>query len=412
MAGNTLLTISDITYETARVLVNNLVFCNQITREYDDQFAVAGAKIGDTINIRKPPRYTVRTGRTASIQNITESYVPLTLQYQEGVDLNWTSADQLLSIDDFSNRILKPAIAPVANNIDLRGLALYKQIYNCLGTPGTTPNALLTYLSAGARLNNEAAPRDNDRSMILSSLSEAYIVDALKGLFQSAQQIEEQYEMGKMGVASGFHWYMDQNVATHTVGPLGGTPLINTNVANTVPGVAFVEGATSMTTDGWTAAAASRLKQGDVFTVANVYALNPQNFQNTGELRQFVVTSDVSSSADGSALVPVAPTLRTTGAFATINAMPANNAAITVLGAANTITPQNMAFHRNAFALGMADLEMPPSVRGSRVTDDELGVSIRVLEGYSIIEDIHIVRMDVLYGYATVYPELCCRVSS
>src|SRR5437660_7022504 len=194
MAGNTLLTISDITYETARVLVNNLVFCNQITREYDDQFAVAGAKIGDTINIRKPPRYTVRTGRTASIQNITESYVPLTLQYQDGVDLNWTSADQLLSIDDFSNRIIKPAIAPVANNIDLRGLALYKQIYNCLGTPGTTPNALLTYLSAGARLNNEAAPRDNDRSMILSSLSEAYIVDALKGLFQSAQQIEGQYE--------------------------------------------------------------------------------------------------------------------------------------------------------------------------------------------------------------------------
>jgi hypothetical protein len=205
---------------------------------------------------------------------------------------------------------------------------------------------------------------------------------------------------------------MDQNVATHVVGPLGGTPLVNTSVANTVPGAVPAQGDTTLTTDGWTAAAAARLKEGDVFTINNVYAVNPQNFQSTGELRQFVVTADVSSAADGSALIPIAPALRTTGAFATINAMPNDNALVTVLGAANTQSPQNMAFHRNAFALGMADLEMPPSVRGSRVTDDELGVSIRVLEGYSIIEDIHIVRLDVLYGYCVPYRELACRIAS
>lgn len=400
MAGNTLLTISMITYEAARVLLNNLVFANQISRDYDDQFAVAGAKIGDTINIRKPPRYTVRSGRQINVQDITESYVPLTLDKQRGVDLNWTSADMLLSIDNFSERILKPALAPVANQIDLDGLALYSQVPNAVGTPGTTPNALLTYLLAGAKLSDEAAPQDDDRSIVMNPLAQANIVDALKGLFHSSTEITRQYEKGQMGIAAGFNWYMDQNVAVHTVGALGGTPLVNG---------ASQTGAT-LVTNGWTAAAAERLKLGDVFTIAGVFAVNPQSRVSTGQLRQFRVTANTSSDASGNMTIPIAPSIITSGAFQTVTASPAHAAALTVLGAASVVSPQNLAFHKSAFALGMADLPMPPGVRGSRVTDDELGISIRVLEGYDIQEDLYIVRLDVLYGYVVIYPELAVRV--
>lgn len=407
MAGNEFLTPAQITYEAARVLVNSLVGAAHCNRQYDSQFAVAGAKIGDTINVRKPPRFVVRRGRTAVIRDITETYVALTLSNQVGVDLNWTSKDATLTIDNFSKNILMPAVAPIANAIDADFFALYDQVYNTMGTPGTVPSALSTYLDAGARLSEEAAPKDDERFLCVNPLSEARIVDALKGLFHAGQSITRQYEYGSMGgMAAGFNWYMGQNVKTHTVGPLGGTPLVNG---------ASQTGA-NLVTDGWTAAAANRLKKGDVFTIGSgstgVYAVNPQSRLSTGQLRQFVVTADTSSDGAGAATIPISPSIVTSGATQTVVASPADNATINVLGAANQSSPQNIAFHRNFAVLGMADLEMPRGVAGSRVTDDDLGVSIRVVEQYSIIEDISIVRLDVLYGYVVVYEQLAVRIAS
>lgn len=401
--ANTNLTSSIITNESLAVLENNLTFAKGCNREYDDKFAVSGAKIGSTLNIRKPARYIGRTGAAIGVEDHTETQVPLVLDTQFGVDVSFTSQELTLDIDQFSDRIVKPAMATIANKIDRDGLTMaYQSTYNAVGTPGTVPQTAAVILAAGAKLDFEAAPRDNQRSLIIDPLANASMVDVLKGLFQSGEQISDQYKQGNMGLAFGFKWSMDQNVVAHTVGPLGGTPAMNG---------ATVSGATSVVTDGWTASAASRLKKGDVFTIANVYAVNPQTRESTGQLRQFVVTADVSSDGSGNATIAISPAIISTGPLKNVNSLPADNALLTVLGAANTITPANIAFHKDAFVLGSADLLVPKGVdMASRSASKKVGLSVRMVRQYSISADTFPCRFDVLYGYKAVYPELSCRV--
>src|SRR5215469_6838308 len=240
--ANTLLTISMITREALRVLENNLRFTKYVRRDFDDSFGRAGAKIGTVLNIRKPPRYVGRVGQGLQIEDATETSVPLVLNTQRGVDIAFTSQDLALSIDDFSDRFVKPAIANVANFIDFDGMGQYLNVFNEVGTPGTVPNALLTYLQAGQRLDEEATPRDNARALVISPAMQASIVDALKGLFQSSTDIAEQYEKGTMGMAIGFKWSMDQNTRTQQVGiTAGSTPVVN--AAN--------QTGNSITSSGW-----------------------------------------------------------------------------------------------------------------------------------------------------------------
>lgn len=398
---NTNLTISMTTREALRILENKLTFAKGVNREYDDQFAISGAKIGDTINIRKPARYVGRTGATLSVEDHTETSVALQLDTQFGVDVNFTSKELTLSIDDFSKRILNPAMAVIANKIDRDGLGLYKNVANAVGTPGTPPTTLRTYLLAGAKLDYSATPKDGSRSLVIEPTAQVEIVDALKGLFQSSEKIADQYESGNMGLAAGFKWSMDQNVVSHTVGPLGGTPAVN-GAAQT---------GASLVTNGWTAAAASRLVQGDVFTIAGVSAVNPQSRQSTGQLQQFVVTAAVSSDGAGNATIPIFPSIVTSGAFQTVTASPANAALLTVLGAAAAISPTNLAYHKDAFVMGCADLLLPKGVdMASRVSDKQLGLSIRMIRQYDINNDKFPCRLDVLYGWKAVYPELACRI--
>lgn len=404
--ANTYLTISMITRESARILENNLVTVKKMNREYKSEFAVPGAKIGATVNIRKPPRYAGRVGQALQVEDATETSVPLTLTTQRGVDIVTTSVDRKLSIDDFSKRFIKPAIANVANMIDYDATLLYQSVYNTIGTPGTTPNALLTYLQAQQRLNEEAAPLD-DRSLVITPGMSATIVDALKGLFQSSQSISEQYKKGMMGQAIGADWFMDQNLRTHKVGPLGGTPTVNG---------AGQTGA-SLITQAWTSAAANRLKKGDIFTIGTatggVMAVNPQNRQSTGALRQFVCTADVSSDSGGAATIPISPAIVVGGPFATCDSTPGNAATINVLGAANTLTPQGLLFHPDAFTFASAELELPNGVHEKdRVSDDQLGFSIRLIQAYDINLDRFPLRLDILYGFAPVYPELAVRIAS
>lgn len=399
--ANSILTISKITREALMVLENNLTFAKGVNREYDDQFANSGAKIGDTLNVRKPARYAGRSGATLAVEDHTESSVAVALDTQFGVDVNFTSKDLTLSMDDFSKRFLEPALATIASKIDRDGLALYKNVANAVGTPGTLPTTLRTYLTAGAKMDDEACPQKG-RSVVINPWGQVEIIDALKGLFQSSEQIKNQYEQGNMGLAGGFKWSMDQNVNVHTVGPLGGTPLVNGVTAS---------GATTLVTDGWTAAAASRLKQGDVFTIAGVNSVNPQSRASTGQLRQFVVTADCSSSAGGAITIPIFPAITSSGAFQTVDALPADNAALTILGAASTASPTFLAYHKNAFALASADLQMPNGVdMASRVSDKQLGMSIRMVRQYDIVNDKFPCRLDVLYGWKAIYPELACRI--
>jgi hypothetical protein len=332
----------------------------------------------------------------------------LALNTQRGVDIAFTSQDLALSIDDFSDRFIKPAIANVANFIDFDGMGQYLNVYNEIGVPGTVPSALLTYLQAGQRLDEEAAPRDNARALVISPAMQATIVDTLKGLFQSSQDIAEQYEKGTMGQVIGFKWSMDQNTRTQQVGAYGtSTPTVTT----------AGQTGNSILTTGWTAST-QVLNQGDVITFAGVFAVNPQNKQSTGSLRQFVVTANVTSAGGGTATIPISGPgglgIVTAGAFQTVTNSPAAAAVITVSGASGVgPSPRGLAFHKDAFALGCADLPLPGGVdMASRVSDKQLGMSIRLVRAYDINTDRFPCRLDILYGWTTLYPELAVRVAS
>ncbi len=408
-ATNTFLTISEITYEAAIILKNSLKFGSMCNRSYDDTFARQGAKQGATLNIRKPPRFVGRRGQVANYEGITEQYVALTVT-QFGVDMNYNSFDMTLSMDNFRKRYLEPAVATVANRIDADGTALYSQVANTVGTPGTIPNTFLTYFTAGGVMSQEATPMDGFRYLNLEPISMATIANAGTTFFNPVSNISDQYITGMIAESGGFKWYENQNVVTHTVGALGGTPLVN----------GASQTGSSLITDGWTASAATRLNTGDVFTIAGVYAVNPQSRASTGRLRQFVCTAPGVSDGSGNMTISIYPSITphdpVTGLavqFQTVTASPADNAAITVLGAANTVTPQNLAFHRDGVVLAMVDMEMPRgAVEVERVSDPDMGISVRIVHYYDGATDVSGARLDVCYGYSVVYPELMCRIAS
>jgi hypothetical protein len=402
--ANTLLTINMITNEALAVLENQLTATKYINRQYDDSFGRSGAKIGDTLNIRKPPRYIGRTGQAISIEDSVETSVPLALTTQRGVDIQFSSSDLALRIDMFSERFIKPAMVQVANAIDLDVLTLMKNsTYNSVGTPGTALSSGDILLDAGATLDDNATPRGDLRSAVFGPRSSAGIIKGLKSIFNDGQRISNQYDTGNLGPLYGLKTSMDQNVIKHVVGPLGGTPLVN----------GASQTGSTLVTDGWTASAASRLKKGDVFTIAGVFSVNPVSRQTTNQLQQFVVTADVSSDGSGNASIPISPAITPTGQFQNVTASPADNAALTVVGAANTVTEQNIAFHRDAFTLACADLPLPGGVdMAARKSDPQTGLSVRAVRAYNVSTDQFPMRLDILYGVAALYPEWACRIQA
>ena len=401
LADNTLLTISMITHEGMRLLKNALGFTSRIRRDLDSSFAVKGAKIGDTLNIRKPPRYVGRFGNNLQIEDTTETSVPLKLDQLFGVDVAFGSVERTLSLDAYSERVLKPKIATIANKVDSLGLKLYKKVANAVGTPGTVPSAFSTYLDAGVFLDDEAAPQDDMRYMALSPRMQGTIVASALGYFNPQSDITRQYRKGHIKEFGGFEFFMDQNVSSHTVGTYAGTPLVNG--AN--------QSGSSLITDGWSSGA-SALNEGDVFTVANVYAVNPQNRESTGQLRRFVVTEGVSDSS-GAMTIPIWPAITVSGAFQTVDSLPADNAPITVHGATGTTHRVGLGFHRDFAVLGCADLE---EVRGvhecARVSDEDTGLSMRSITFYDGNVNRLVTRTEILFGWAILYPELAVRISS
>jgi hypothetical protein len=406
------------------VLHNNLVFVKGVNRQYSDEFAKSGAKIGSTINVRKPNRYFVRTGPVMQVQNTTETYVPLSLTRQWGVDVNFTSVELTLSLDDFSKRILTPAMARLASQIDYEGLALFANVWNQVGTPGLTPGsaggALGTptwvpvpqiYLNAGTWLDSNACPRDENRRVVIGPAAMALSVASLSGLFQDQGLIAEQYRKGVMGTALGFEFAMDQNINMLTTG----TRALPTAATVTVAG----QVGASLLTTGW--AVGATLRAGEIFSIAGVNAVNPENQQpietqvTAGQGNQyFVVTANCVADAATNMTIPIAPSIVVTGAAVangTVTNSPAAGALLTLLsGAASTAFPVQLAYHQDAFTLGTADLEMPNGVDfAARESYD--GISIRIVRAFDILNDQFPCRIDVLGGWATLRPELACRIA-
>jgi len=409
--ANTELTIGMITRETLAVLENELTFTKLISREYDREFGRKGAKIGNVVNVRLPVRFAATTGQGLQLQDLAESSVPVVLntQYQRAFAV--TSSDLEVNIDDFSKRFINKAMCSMANQIDFDGLQQFKNIYNEVGTPGVVPASATTYLAGGQRLSEEAAPMV-DRNLVIGPGMNATIVAALAGLFNPQREISEQYSKAMMSKDTlGFDWYMDQNIPVFTSGPLGGGPLTNAAVPQT--------GAT-LITDTWTAAAAPRVVQGDVFTIAGVFAVNPQSGQSTGALRQFVVTAPASSDGAGNLTMTISPAVvvagpfkNVTGATGDITGIP-DDTALTFNAAASTTSPRGLAFCEEAFTFATADLPLYGGLdMGDRIADDqELKLSIRVIRTYDINTDRAPLRMDLLGGWATLYAQEACRIAS
>ncbi len=410
--ANQLLTITMITREALRILHNNLVFAKGVNRQYSSEFARTGAKIGTTINVRKPNRYYVRTGAAIQVQNTQESYVPLSLNKQYGVDLDFSSQELTLSLDDFGKRVLSPAMARIASQIDYDGLALANQIYNYVGTPGTTPGtaggagiAMTTapniFLNSGMLLDNNATPRDDNRRIIINPIAHATSVAGLSGLFQDSGAISEQYRKGVMGTALGFEFGMDQNVNVLTTGTRAATAAVN--------GAGQVGSTLNISGVG----AGGTISAGEKFTIAGVFAVNPENQQATGLLQQFTVLT--AATADAGGLVnglSISPNIKLIGvaiADGTVTAIPLNGAVITWQGAASTGFPMNLAYHQDAFTLATADMIMPQGVDFvARETYD--GISMRIVRAFDISNDAFPCRVDVLAGWAVLRPEMACVI--
>lgn len=426
MATNTILTISMITNESLMVLENELTFAGRVLRTYDDSFGVDGAKIGDTLNVRRPPRFIGTSGPNLNVESYTQTSIPVVLgdttKYgdQFHVDTAFTTKDLRLSLGAFSENVIKPAVAAVANKVDFDGLTMAKNsTANIVGTAGTPPTSLLTYLNAGAYLTAEACPKGGGRSVCIEQFTSASIVDSLKGLFTPSNKIGEQYTSGLMGRDSaGMDWLVDQNVNNQTF----------TSWATTA-GTLTTDTTSIGISTGWAATTDITMKdptqtvnfhKGDVIQIANVMPVNPQNRQIYGtKARYFVVQADVTGSNGSTYTLTVAPAVITAGQFQNVSiTSTSSSATVTAFGiatgTANAVTsPQNILFHKNAYTLAMADLELPGGVVfAGRAASKEAGISIRVVRQYTINNDQIPARFDVLYGWAPLYQELGCRVAA
>jgi hypothetical protein len=365
----------------------------------DNSFAQEGAKIGTTLRIRLPDRALVTDGAALQVQDDNEQFTTLTVSSQKHIGINFTTAELTMQLDDFAERVLKPRVSQLASSIDADVANAYQGIFASVGTPGTVPSTSLVLLQGQQKLNEAAAPM-SPRYATVNPAANAGLVEGMKGLFNPVSTISRQFKSGLMG--EGILGYdemaMSQSIKQHTTGTRTGAHTVTTTVST--------QGATTVAITG---TGTQTIKKGDVFTVANVYAVNPQTRESTGALQQFVATADA-TAAGGAYTVSVSPAIYTSGqALATVDSFPQSGATVTFLGSASTQYPQNLLYHKDAIAFATADLVMPQGVdMASRQVHN--GISMRIVRQYDINNDRMPCRIDVLYGYSVIRPQLACRM--
>lgn len=405
--SNNLLTPQMITREALRVLHQKLNFVGNINRQYDKSFAQEGAKIGSTLKVRLPNQYSVRTGQTINVQDTAETFVPLTVSTQKGVDTQFSSQDLTMSLDDYSDRILKPAMSVLAANIESDAMSMYNSVYNEVSVPGAAiavSGSIKNILDGAKKLTDNLAP-SSDRTLNLNTADNAALVSELKGLFNDPAKISKQYKEGK--ITNQFLGY--ENVYENTMWPIHttgtddgtGTYLFDaTGAHNGTDGLLTVKTGTGT------------LNYGDIVFIAGVFRVHPETKQSTGKLQQFVVTANY---AGGAGNLGISPSIVATGAYQNVSNLPAANTNIYKRQSDQTTAIGNgvaynisMGFHKDAFTFATADLKMPKGVNfAAREVMD--GISMRIVSQYDIVNDTFPCRMDVLYGYAALRPQLAVR---
>jgi hypothetical protein len=399
--ANSILTIDMITRKALEILENNLVITRNVNRQYDDSFAVEGAKIGSTLRIRLPDRALVTDGAALQVQDDNEQFTTLSVATQKHIGVNFTSAELTMQLDDFAERVLKPRISQLASSVDADVANSYKTIGNSVGTPGTTPATSLVLLQAQQKLNENAAVM-TPRYATVNPAANAALVEGMKGLFNPTDTVSRQFKNGMMG--TGVLGYdevnMSQSIKVHTTGTR------DASASTTVKTTITSEGASSIVlTQG---SVTTTIKAGDVFTVADCYAVNPQTRESTGSLFQFVALADATAVA-GDWTVTVSPIYSSATALATVTALPVSGKTVTFLGAASSQYAQNLVYHKDAITFATADLLLPQGVdMAARSVHN--GISLRVVRQYDINNDRMPCRVDVLYGFSTIRPQMACRI--
>ena len=427
--ANALITSTVITNEVLRIAHNASAFLGNMNTDYDDKWQ-GQYKPGQTVNARRPVQFTHRTGSTANVQDITESSVPVTVQPELGIDFAVSSNDLALSIGsngnvskEFKQRYLQPAGLKIAAILDYSIATIMKNgAHQMVGTPGTPPASVADILNAQVPLDRMSVPRDGMRMAAIEPGANATIVAGLATLFNSPSLLSDQYKTGVIKTSLGLDFAMSQNVPSHTVGPLGGTPLVNganqglINAGATDNPFALT---TSLITNGWTAAAAARLNQGDTFTLAGVFSVNPETKASTGVLQSFAVVGPtaaapgvVSSDGAGNATFAISPAIIAGGAFQNVTARPAAGAALTITsGAANTAYTNNLIWHKDAVTFVSPKQELPGGMDMAYQASmaDEGSISLRFVRGFDIVNNRFISRFDVLWGAAVTLPNFIVR---
>lgn len=398
--SNNILTIDMITAKALQIYENNLTITRNVDRQYDDSFAVEGAKIGTTLRVRLPDRTLVTDGAALQVQDENQQYTTLTVSSQKHIGVNFTTAELTMQLDDFAELILKPRVSQLAASTDATVVQnAYKQIYQSVGTPGTTPGSSLVMLQGNQKLNESAAPMEQ-RYLTVNPAANASLIEGTKGLFNPTGYLSKVFKSGMMG--EGILGYdeinMSQSIPTHTTGDWGTTITVTSTLSTqgtTSVGISFTGSSKT-----WNV--------GDVFTIADCYAVNPQTRQSTGSLQQFVVTAAVTGSS--TATLTVSPAIYTSSnALATVDSFPVAGKTVTMLGSANTVYPQNLVYHKNAIAFATADLIMPRGVdMASRQNHN--GISMRIVRQYDINNDRMPCRVDVLFGSNVIRPAGAARM--
>jgi hypothetical protein len=399
MTTNALLSPSIITKETLVILANNLVAAGKVNRKFENQFV----KIGSSLTVRKPNRFTVTSGPGLQLQNITEPSTSITINNQSQVAFQFTSQDLTLIIEEFSERYCKPAAEEIANALDYGVLTNTINVANLVGTPGTTPATFLALGAVGQRMDENAVPQDG-RVLILNPAAYWAMANGFIGVY--VKSVAEGALKGFLANIANFEIYMDQNIQSLTVGAYAGTGVVNG--AN--------QTGSSIVTNGWTASVTGLFAVGDVITLAGVYNINPKNRVSTGTLANFVITAAVNSDSSGNATLSISPAITPpvgglAVAYQNVSASPANLAAVVVkTGTASTSYPQNIAFVKDAFGLVTVPLEIPGGVDFA-AREMYKGISLRIIRAYDINSDVMPCRLDLLWGTSTFYQELAVRLT-
>ena len=393
--ANTILTPTAVTREALRILHAKAKFIGTINRQYDASFAKSGAKIGNSLKIRLPNQYTVRTGAVLAVQNTVEDSVTLEVATQKGVDINFTSEELTMDLDDFSTRILKPAMSVLASNIEADAYSMYKDVYNMVDNDGAALT-FLNILDAKRFMDDTLTPEDDERFVQMKTAHVPKLINDVKGLFHDAEAIKKQYREGMIGRTAGFDFYQNTVATDHTTGTaVEGDTLYNVNGAGQV-------GATLTVDTGTTT-----FLIGDVITLPGSNAVHPETKADLGYAQKFVITANSGAAATSLA---ISPSIVATGAKQNVTASPTTTGAVTkVGGGASETLNTTMAYHKDAFTFVTADLVMPSGVDfSSRQVLD--GISMRIVRQYDINNDQFPCRLDVFYGKKAIRPQMACRI--